>query len=334
MLASLCGFGSWDIMTYAMEALPRTPVDEMVSAEIVQARLKNHLRVLVDQLGLQPPFAIFILEKINPTSGQELRPFTMADEISLTANHRRAIESFVEEFAESELGHEYAESFNPSRYFDATCEPNRTAIALSLCGDAEPQLWPSILDEMGWQFHEGDDDVCPDIDESSFVVQDKVLGSVPVYVTPLSRPPVTDGEEIDRAWRLQRAACVGDFMAHWKSRSQVALVLMRWPQIKEHDGRTYVHAGSAYFDERNEWKDLLFNFKCTSVSKLLELNDPVEDIHKGHPALEDGDCAFGELATLCLSGFELFEMESEELSLIRAVDTKTGWIMQRFIEDE
>jgi hypothetical protein len=296
MLASLCGFGSWDIMSYAIEALPPSLVDEKVASEVVQSRLKHHLQVLIGVHQLDPPLAIFIISMISPTSGKPLKAFSKSDEFAVSSDQRLAFEAFVNELPVDDGPKLFTAPGNPE-HFELQCEPNRTHLALTLCGDTEPLLWCQVFDSLGWEYELADDDI-PDIDEPSFEIYDDILGEVPVYITPLSRPPATQGEPIDRALRLQRAACLGDYLSQ-DFPGEAALMLMRWPVMKEIDGHLYCHAGSVYLFELGEWQDLLFNLRCTSVSELLKLNNLVEDIHQGHPALEDQG---GDFCTLLSIG--------------------------------
>lgn len=331
MLASLCGFGSWDIMSYAIEALPPSLVDEKVASEVVQSRLKHHLQVLIGVHQLDPPLAIFILSMVNPTSGKPLKAFSKSDEFAVSTDQRLAFEAFVNELPEDEGPKYFAAPGNPE-HFELQCEPNRTHLALTLCGDTEPLLWCQVFDALGWEYELADDDI-PDIDEPSFEIYDDILGQVPVYITPLSRPPATQGEPIDRALRLQRAACLGNYLSQ-DFPGEAALMLMRWPVMREIDGHIYCHAGSVYLFELGEWQDLLFNLRCTSVSELLKLNNLVEDIHQGHPALEDHGGDFCTLLSICLSGHSVDDFEGGIVPMIRQQNEETGWFMQRVNEDE
>lgn len=56
-----------------------------------------------------------------------------------------------------------------------------------------------------------------------------------------------------------------------------------------------------YRADRKQWKELPFNCDCSSVIRLLVLNDQVLDIHQGSPGLRDTDNEFSMLATLALS---------------------------------
>lgn len=332
MLANLCGFGGWEIMTYAVEALPPSPVDEKVSVEVARARMSHHLKVLVGGHEFDPAFAVFIVSMICPTSGLPWKSFTLEDEMELSADQLQTLESFAHEFAQSDMGHQYAEAHRQPGLFDLMCEPSRTRLALALCGDTEPLLWTGIFEALGWEYEEIDE--IPDFDEASFVIFDQILGQVPVYITPLSLPPAIEGEPVERTQRLQRAACVGDYMATWSDFADFALMLMRWPCMKIIDGRWYCHAGSVYNGEANEWQDLYFNLQCNSLGTLLELNDHVTDIHQGHPAVEDIDGSFSALSSIYLSGYEPDDFPDDVVKFVQAKNEETGWFMQMVHEDD
>ncbi|RFQ05694.1 hypothetical protein D0O09_02690 [Pseudomonas putida] len=337
LLAKLCGFGSWDIMSYAIEALPPSLVDEKVDSEIVQARFKHHMEVLSSVHLLDLRLVIFILTMANPTSGSGFKAFSKSDEIILNADQRMAFKAFLDEPRGDEPldfdDLDFLTAPSDLDHFVLQCEPNRTHLALALCGHTEPLLWCEVFDALGWEYAFAGDDI-PDIDEHSFVIYDDMLGEVPVYITPLSRAPATPGEPIDRALRLQRAACLGDFLSR-DFAGEVALMLMRWPLMTEINGHIYCHAGSVYICELDEWKDLLFNVHCSSVSELLELNNLVEEIHKGHPALEDHEGNFSTLLSICLSDLSLDDFEVGQLiPIIRQQYEETGWFMQRIDEFE
>lgn len=333
VLASLCGFGGWDIMVYAIGTLPPSPVDESLTREQAQARLKNHIEVLVETHRFQPAAAMFILSKIKPTSGEPFAAFTMADNASMDTDDWVTFEDFALDFANSELGQEFVDQGLASSPFRVELEPNRTRLALELCGTTNPMLWAPIFEILGWDFEVNDDDI-PDIDESSFIVRDPVLGLVPVYVTPMSYPPAMPDQEVDRASRLQRAACVGDFITQWQDGDNVALLLKRWPHVKVIGDQTFCHLGSAYLPEQRAWKDLLFNLDCRSVGQLLKLNDQVDDIHQGHPPLDDRDGELTFIATAFLSGYDLDVAGSGVLTLASANDVRSNWARQRLIEDD
>jgi hypothetical protein len=209
-------------------------------------------------------------------------------------------------------------------------------VAITLSGNTQSVLWTDILDRLGWDFESFNIfDDCPDLDEPSFVLLDEEdLWQVPVYLSPVAHTPSVDlNQPYDRTRRVQRALVVGDYVANWQDSSPYALLLQRWPVVKEVDGKHYCHLGSVYSRDLNEWKDLLFNFECTSFARLLELNGHVTDIHQCHPDLEDVDELLGDFATASLSGIDPFEFEQlVEISLVcqRATHPTTGWSIQRF----
>lgn len=337
MLATLCGFGTWDLMTYAMGFMPPSLPDEDVERAEAVERMKNHMRVLVGSHQLEPATSLYLLNKLPPTSKKQYVPFTMDEGIELTPMQVETIEEFADEFAQSDAAQEYYDAQRESETFATQIEPNRASIAISLSGDTASHLWVDILDRLGWDFDyypQADD--CPDLDEASFVLLDNDgEWDVPVYLSPIAHTPRHNFDQPDyRSRRVQRALCVGDYMAHWQDCSPYALLLQRWPAVKEVNGKHYCHLGSVYSQQTNQWKDLLFNLGCTSFARLLELNEQVEDIHQGHPALEDYHKILGDFATAGLSDIDPQEFDLlEEFVLIcqRGTDPVTGWSIQRFL---
>lgn len=339
ILATLCGFGSWDVMTYAIETMPPSPADEELEPDQYRYRLKSQLRILVHDHDLDVGEAMMLLGLLPPTSREPHKAFKMTDTAGFSELQIQAFQEYAGEFL-TEMVDEMPPGVLQSvleNHALRLAEPNRATVALALSGHTNPESWLHILDFLCWSY-DCFDDQCPDLDEPSYTIYDQSLGAIPVYLSPIARAPVSNKRSpADRAQRVQRALCVGDYVTNWKERSAVALLLQRWPLINEVDGQIYCHLGSVYDGEKNQWTDLLFNRQCTSVAKLLKLNDRLKDIRKGCPELVDTDADLSNLATICLSGLHLEEMADYPepgLMVERIQLPGSRWMVQKVASDQ
>ena len=176
MLATLCGFGTWDVMTYAIEALPPSRVDEELDEAQARERLMNYIKLLVRNHELDMGLAIPLLKHLPPSSRQPYAPFKLDSEASTAEIHGRTLAKLAQLRSDEEFECEHS-VVDP---FDVEHEPGRTHAALALCGQVEPVLWLTILEHLDWDVDFNGDEV-PDIGEASFTVRDNVLGEVPMY---------------------------------------------------------------------------------------------------------------------------------------------------------
>jgi len=337
ILANLCGFGSWDVMTYAIESLPPSVTDEELDFPAVVARLKHQILVLTNEHGLDELLASFLLAHLSPTSNRQYKAFTAEDDPELTPRSRAAFQAVFsrEEDGGSETGDVKIDvSVIP---FMTQPDPYRCSVVMELSGETSPPNWEWIFDQLGWDFDFCDEEH-PDLDEPACLIFDDELGDVPIYFTGLYGPPLDSATlESDRANRLQRAMCVGDFLTYRQGCAGVALLLKRWPQAKQIGDQVFCHIGSAYERESNSWRDLLCNMRCTSISRLLELNRVVVDINAGHYALADGHGHFLQLSSVSLSGIDPEDLEEliEEgrITLVQSTHQDSGWTLQRYLID-
>lgn len=311
ILATLCGFGSWDVMTYAMESMPPSLADEDLEPDQYRDRLKGQVRILVREHELDPAEAMMLLCQLPPSSREPYKALKMTDSVGFTELQMQAFMEYAGEFA-SEMSDEMQSGPLQSAVEDSALqdvELSRASIALALSGDTAPELWMHIFDFLEWEYEYHEDDR-PDLDEPSYTIFDSSLGEIPVYLSCLAKAPGSRPKApVDRAQRVQRALCVGDYVSNWQDRSSVALLLHRWPIVNEVNGKLYCHLGSVYQANKKTWMDLLFNRNCSSVTKLLKLNARMKDIQKGCPELVDTDEALTILSTICLSGIDIEDVD-------------------------
>lgn len=333
ILASLCGFGTWDIMSYAIDSMPPSPPDEELQPDQYQARLKGQVHALVRDHHFDPPFCMMLLALHPPATTAAYKPFTLDDKASFNAHQLQAFQEVAGEFA-SALDEAFAsdsdEEDDEVGEEDDDIEPSRASVAIPLCGYTEPLRWAAILDALDWRFA-FDGCITPDLDDPSFVVFDQSHGEVPVYLSAIARPPASSGAGLpDRVQRVQRSLCVGDFVTRRQSTNcSKALLLQRWPVVKQVEGGLYCFIGSLFDASTSEWTDLLFNYECTTFSKLLLLNSKIPDIQVGHSGLIDKEGQFSGFATLCLSGIDIDELTEGSMEIMRTRFPGTNWMAQQ-----
>ncbi|HHH9444526.1 TPA: hypothetical protein ACP32N_006532 [Pseudomonas aeruginosa] len=335
-LAAICGFGTWDVMAYAMETLPPSVADEDLEPEQLHARLKNQFRILVQELEMSAIDAVKLLGFLPPLSKTPLQPFTPKDATDLTPEQFHAFDEIATELADA-LEEQLPPDLAQAAQDLAATDPYRSEVAFALSEPVFPDDWVSVFSVLRWDYNYLVD-VGPDFDEPSFTVSDKCLGEIPVYLSPLIWAPLPQkSPPYNRAVRVQRAVCVGDYLTNWKNQSSVALLLQRQPVVKEIDGHLYCHLGSIYQGELNQWTDLLFNRHCTSVSTLLKLNAQVTSFDHGCPELADEGDMFSKLATICLAGVNIYAPDAlspGSRMIMRSNLPNSSWAMQQVVGGE
>lgn len=190
MLAGMCGFGSWDVMTYAIGSMPPSPRDEELAPNEYQERLAGQLRILVQDHDLDPATAIHLLVAIPPTSGKPFTGFDPDEPYLYKAEHLLVLRNFAVECSR-ELEKHVPDFLDSGVNLEglSLADPVRADIAIALSGRTVPEAWLYILEALGWQYDFSEDDH-PDLDEASFTVFDPVLGDVPVYLSQIGRAHV------------------------------------------------------------------------------------------------------------------------------------------------
>jgi hypothetical protein len=330
ILAGLCGFGSWDVMTYGIETLPPSIPDEHLAPEQYMERLVGQMEILVGQFDFDAPDIIELLRNLSPSSDRPFNQFEAEVSDNPANVQMEMLRSHVFEtyglHDEEDRETEQVESFIPP------IDPIREGVAAVLGRDPGHMKWMGIFACLGWECEIRLE--APGIDEPSYLVHDSELGTVPVYVAPAVFPPRLDeGDPLFPVRRLIRTICVGDHAASNEYTSSVALLLLQRPLVKEIEGLVYCHLGSAYLASEKKWINLLFNTACTSVSKLLDLNRQLTDIDQGAVWLADIDRELSNIATLFLSGLSLEEFDQlpgdVDFEIICGLFDETGWMLQR-----
>ncbi|MGE8063874.1 hypothetical protein [Pseudomonas sp. NPDC089569] len=290
VLALLCGFGSWDVMVFAIESMPPTPCDESIGEDGASERFEGYMHVLVCLQNVRPAIAMFILERLSPSANYPFKAFTLEDAL---AEEAKAEDDDLDEELISDLG------VLPS--------PLRVFTTARMCGHANQNEWANCLESIGWYVDPNSIGEDANIGEPSFEVVDENLGRIPVYLGSMTRTPETDD---DPSVRLMMKACLGDFIQEY-ARDEVPhhvfFILWQFPQHKEISGNDYCCIGVRYSLVDESWKDILISQACDSPGRMLELNDkvgPIAEIglSKSRVELADGGKTLGSTFAVILSG--------------------------------
>ncbi|MHC5194852.1 hypothetical protein ACYSUW_13955 [Pseudomonas frederiksbergensis] len=304
VLALLCGFGSWDIMVFAIESMPPTPCDESIGKEGSDERFVGYLHVLVCLQNIRPAIAMFIISRLSPSANYPFKAFTMDDALAMEAE------------AENERLEEALDTTH-----DTLPSPIRMLTTARMCGDANLRGWVNCLTYIGWDVDIPSFDKDANIGEPSFDLIDEIVGRIPVYLGSMTRTPETDD---DPSVQLMMKACLGDFIQEsaWDEECQVFFILWQYPQHKAISGNDYCCIGVRYSLEDESWKDILVSEACDSPGRMLELNDNVEalaeiGLSKSREELADGEKILACTFAVILSGN------------IDPDDPQTAWNVQR-----
>jgi hypothetical protein len=317
ILAMLCGFGSWEVMVFAIESMPPTACDEAMPEDVVVQRKEGYMHVFVCLLNVRPAIAMFFIKRLSPSADFPFKSFEMKEALA------------EEEKIEDELDEDLE--------LESIPDPTRLFTSARLCGQINIQGWCTGLDLLGWDIEVDTVDPDADIGEPSFVVNDVTLGPVPVYLGGFTRVPGTDD---DPAGNLLMKACLGDFMMEYTSEDDPRVFLILWqsPQHKRIGKRDYCCIGVRYSLDDRTWKDVLVSGQCDSLARLFELNDSFSHIEEielcaVNADLADEGCSVGNLLAVLLAGLPALDESAEDGWIIeRREDDESGWGLLRALD--
>lgn len=298
ILVSLCGFGSWEVMVYAINSLPRSRFDDEIPPQQLQARLQRYVNILIQDFEIIPTVALVMLQCLSPSSRGAFNEFDLS-EIGSEEDDDFDDESEIDAFAQYEMSVALA--------LGAECSSDRVAIAASLTLEANWEGWLNVFDYLGWDAQELDYEDVP-IGEPSLLIQDHSSSFpwVPVYLTNNILVPDFSGEVCGQpTHRLVQFACLGNFMTDWAPKGATTfLMLASWPQLINVRNKTYCYIGVAFNSVNGTWTDLFVNRKCQSVSNMLRMNQKVTSLRKGAAPLSEPDASFCKQLALRLGGYD------------------------------
>ncbi len=298
VLASLCGFGSWDVMIYAINNLPRSPYDDEVTPQQLQARLQRYVNILIHEFDIVPPVALIILQQMSPS---RRGPFTEFDIVEFLDDDDDddGEEVDIDTFARNEMAVALA--------LGAECITHKVEVAASLTLSVNWQGWLSALEYLGWDAQELDYEDVP-IGDPSLLIQDHSSSWpwIPAYLTNNIHIPDFSGEICGHpTHRLVQFACLGNFMSEWAPQGATKfMILASWPKLITVRSKTYCHIGTAYDLTDGSWTDLLVNRKCRDFSSMHRMNKKVTSIRKGATSLSEPDMSFCKQLALRLGGYD------------------------------
>lgn len=314
LLTSLCGFGSWDVMMFAIENMPPSPFDEAISPDQVHERKRHYIALMANHHGIKPIIAFAVTDLMSPSTGTPLHQFDAAE--------------ILEVFGEEDEDDVWfgSDDFHIDQIFGNTPSEAGTAVVPPLSGELN-DCWLQVFEFLGW---ETDSDFYPSevTGSPSFLLED-ISGEspgFPVYLTHDMPSPSFERDISDNPTvRLVQCACLGDFVTDWASMGSPGfLLLTAYPQLTRRNGKFYCFIGKMYVEAEGHWIDLLLNKACRDPWSLLQLNSKVTEDFRGASKLGERTELFAKRVALLLSGFDP-EFDEVDYWCIVAMSTGDGW---------
>nr|WP_011922950.1 hypothetical protein [Pseudomonas fluorescens]CAM96174.1 hypothetical protein pQBR0142 [Pseudomonas fluorescens SBW25] len=318
LLASLCGFGSWDVMMFAIANMPPTPCDEKIPSDQLLERHRRYIAIMTHEHSIKPPIAFMVSHHLSPSTGADLKKFCATD--------------LLREYEDTNANPDY-EEFEIEQLFAPEASELGLGVVLPLAFEHFP-IWEPVFDFLGWEVDElyAEYEV---VGAPSYITKDPAGDSLgfPIYLSHSLPAPLFDRQlSVQPTIRLQQCACVGDFTSDWAQLGCPGfLLLTAYPQITEFNGKFYTCVGQAYLKESNQWVDLLLNKACKDVRALITQNLKVTEGFRGATKLGERTEAFGKRIALLLSGFDPYLDEIDDWCLV-AMESSDGWYVVRAVE--
>lgn len=311
VLASLCGFGSWDVMMFAISDMPPTPCDEAIPPDQVNERHRRYMEIMTHEYSIKPPIALMVSHHLSPSTGTALKTFSAA--------------KIMQEY---EVAHSNGDldGFNIAELFSAEPSELGLGVVLPLAFELGSN-WEKAFEFLGWQV----EPLFPDyevVGSPSFLAEDPIgdCPGFPVYLSHALPAPTFDRAlNEEPTVRLLQCACLGDFTADWAHQGCPGfLLLTSYPQITRLNGKYYTCVGQAYLKDGNQWVDLLLNRACSDVMTTVNLHEKVTVDFRGATRLGERTEVFAKQLAMVLSGFDPECDDIEDWCLL-AVSAPGGW---------
>ncbi|MCU9528376.1 hypothetical protein [Pseudomonas mosselii] len=327
-MASLCGFGSWDIMIFAIGSLPPSACDEVLSPDELEIRLERYFQVLIAEHEIHPDLAGAIVNFLSPSSG---RPFSGFGPREL-ARMQAGLAALAELGGLAELDHE-VEEFEVENLFGAYPSPTNMELLAPLAFGPEVDGWLEVFQFLGWDATELEE--AGIVGRPAYQISDTTLGrrGIQVYFihnlpAPLFDRCISESPTV----ALAQYACLGHFSSNLTPRSLGFLLLSSRPQLLHRRGKSYCYLGKAYLADEKCWIDFLIGGKCKDLHELLRLNLKVKPGLVGATGLAERTDEFCKKIALLLSGFNADFEDPYDWSIV-AMDTELGWSVVTAVED-
>lgn len=313
VLASLCGFGSWDVMMYAIESMPPSTCDESLPIEQAHERRAQYVNIMTHIHSIKPVIAVAVARQLSPSTSSTLRKFNATE--------------IMAEYEECGGGSD-PQCHDANRLFGAPLSTEAVEMLMPLAAELT-DAWMGVFEFLGWDgdYLTGEVELAG---KPIFCLTDPtgVSSGLPVYLVQELPPPTFDRQLSDHpTLRLLQCACLGDFMSDWSSENSPGFLLLgAYPQLTQHNGKYYCFVGKIYDHANREWLDLLLSRNCTDVLTLLEQSRKVRPGFQGGSKLGAATDNFGKRIALLLSGFTPELEDTEDWGLV-ACATGDGWSM-------
>lgn len=288
MLATLCGFPTWDVMIHAMSATRPSPCDEQLPKESRKVRHERYVAILTSVFAFDPQYGKYLVQHLSPSSGGPFLPFSMDTQHMHGPRDTSGVNlaeiaemlgidddnEALGEAAKMLLGDIFPEDFD---YADLT----NSVRALH---GVEAWPWFNVFMSQGWRPLDETYNDEPEDGEPAFLLDDQVHGRVPVFLAPFCRTPHDHKDKGADGAMCQALDAYQDGLSEGLY-GDSAYLLWSYPLTKEIRGDHYCHLGMILRD--GEWKEALVNQHVDSFAKLFRLNAEVTNIDDGHPELID-----------------------------------------------
>jgi hypothetical protein len=319
ILASLCGFGTWDVMVYAIADLPPSKCDEQIELPLLHLRHEAYASVLMINYRLPMPLAALIISRISPSSS---KPFTVFDAPALV------------DIDDDDDSDDDQRAFDIDEHFAAISTAERLGALLPHSAEIDPIRWAHSFDYLGWRW-EALEDKCV-IGEPAFVLHfsDRAEGCIPVYLAHALPCPEFDKEISEFSdVRLAQHACLGNFVSEWSPKGSTDFILLASrPHYIVQRKRSYCCIGLAYSWSERAWTDLIINRNCQDLKAVIQLNRKATSFKSCASTLSEPDGAFCKQLALRLSGFDINSDDEEHWTTI-FTESDLGWIMVGAVEN-
>jgi hypothetical protein len=327
MLTVLCGFDSWEVVTFSIRRMQPSEYDEDVSEEVWLNRQKWYVQVLTKMYSLTENKAKHFISTMSPsTKGKFSSSFEMSDNAHIYQN------------SDTTFNDNY-QGFNLSRLIGSISgwcyDPRRMHSGFAISQLTWDYIWKNVLDELGWHVIrcEEDDgemyeDHFPDIGQPSLLTYEGPTNNpVPIHLCSSVRTP---GEVAHPPTLVFMKACVGDLIMNWP-KSKHCIIFWGYPQRAVFNRIPYCCLGAMYNSRSKNWKDLFFNVSCNSFGRLLELNEVAPDLISGCPKLADADYIMSSRVAYEFNPLPLGGEESNRHLVV--LQTEKGWERIRSVYD-
>lgn len=311
ILATLCGFPTWDHMASCIGQERPTLPDEAIAEPLCKARRARYVEVLAQVFSMSTKSGKSLIEHLSPSSSKPFKEIAIEAADLRISGEQRA----------SELGDRYRHDEDDDGPFRELLENlhNPDQLECEECnarlhGDTSPLAWLSILTNLGWAIPDKYVDIEANLGEPTMIAVDDELGDIPIFLSSVNRSPHDDS---DCPANFMMGLCKTEFDTG--EYGETAFLLWDGPVFRKIRRNYYCSIGMMMFD--GEWVEFLINRGCTSPNTTFIRNMGMASINEGNTDLID------EENTLCNAiAFQLAGAEAGDDSWrLLVAKSETGW---------